>query len=146
MAIYSGNILAPPPGTGVAWSDVKASATGATKLIELSIAFGSTSAALTQIGIGRSTAELLHVGGIYLSPEDPNDQPTQTEMAVAWSVFPIVPAQFFRRANVQSAPWGWNIFTFPSGILIAQSQSIILWAITGSAANINNSVFYQVDE
>jgi hypothetical protein len=62
--------------------------------------------------------------------EDPADPVGTVTVCVAWTTTaPTVPANFFRRITCVAAIGAGVIWTFPRGLKIAVSNSIVLWVI-----------------
>jgi hypothetical protein len=129
-----------------AMTDLKSGPVSGTAITEIAVTRSSGSISSLSFGLGRAATELLQLGGIALQPYDPSDPETTTTIAQAWSVAPTVPAQFHRRVfDVQAIGFS-MIWTFPRGLRLATSQSMVLWLLTGNATVQSFSVSYEVDE
>lgn len=145
MALYSGTVTAPGAIGGSAIADLKSGAATKTMLTELSVALGAGVAIVSLLG--RSTTELIQCGAAPLQAYDPNDGATATSLATAWTVAPAIPVQAFRRSSGAAVAGAVCIWSFPRGITVALAQSLVLWAVSGSAATVSNVASnWEVDE
>lgn len=149
MALYGGSakIII---GNGIVATgllDLKGSIVSGTSLFEMCIQHSITSNALT-FAMGRATTELFQTLSQLLSPYDPADRPTTTAFGTAWSVEPVVPTQFFRRYQPVAAIIGAGcIWSFPRGLRIPASGSLLLWTLaTGASVATGSFVSVEVDE
>jgi len=113
-----------------AW-EIRAGATpGRSKLVE--IGFFLAAATASQFGLGRPAA----IGDTPTAPvdflaEDPNDVLATgvIQSALAWGTGPTVPTAFLRRISLPATIGAGVIWTFPQGIVIPASGSLVLWNI-----------------
>lgn len=112
-----------------AW-EVRSTSANKPKIMELG--FAQNAATLGAYGIGRPGA----IGVTPTSPQtfvdegDGNAPTAQTTAAVAWGTAPTVPTNFNRRISCTGAVGVGAIFTFPRGLGIPVSGSIVLWMIS----------------
>jgi hypothetical protein len=128
--------------TAAACWEIRTTASGKVNVQEIGISL--VTAAATVIGIGTPAA----IGVTPTSPqtflrEDTADQTAVTTAAVAWATGPTVPANFFRRWSFPATIGSGIIFTFPQGLVIPVSSSLVLWNILGGATL---DVYATVDE
>jgi len=117
--------------TGAAAWEIRAAATpGRARLLELG--FFLAAATASQYGLGRPQA----IGDTPTSPvdflpEDPNDVITAAliQSALAWGTGPTVPLAYLRRIYLPATIGTGVIWTFPTGIVIPVSGSLVLWNI-----------------
>lgn len=64
----------------------------------------------------------------FVDESDGNGPASTTTAAVAWGTGPTIPLGFVRGLNVSSNAGGGIITSFPRGLEIAKSNSIVLWA------------------
>jgi hypothetical protein len=102
-------------------------------LIELQIFLATAVASV--FGLGQPAA----IGVTPTSPvdflnEDPNDVLATgvVQSALAWATGPTVPANFDERISIAGTIGNGGIFTFPQGIVIPVSNSLVLWNITAN--------------
>ena len=121
--------------TAAAW-DVKAASTNQPRIMELGLNLGA--ATQSSYGIGRTGNTATQTSPTLLQAENPGDPAALTGCAVAWSVAPTVPSQFFRRVIMPATIGAGIIYTFPRGlILAAAAASLCLWNITANSASTN---------
>lgn len=113
-----------------AWEILTGATPGRVKVLE--IGFFLVAATASQIGLGRPAA----IGVTPTAPvdflvEDPSDVLASgvVQSAVAWGTGPTVPTAFFRRISLPATIGTGVIWTFPKGITIPVSSSLILWNI-----------------
>ena len=123
--------------------EVRSTAANKPKIMELGVS--QVTAAATSYGIGRPGA----IGVTPTTPQtfvdegDGNGPAANTTAAVAWGTAPTVPTNFNRRFSCASAAGVGVIFTFPRGLGIPVTGSIIIWNIT---ASVTLDVYAVVDE
>jgi hypothetical protein len=118
--------------TANACLEIRTTSSGKIAIQEIEISL--VTAAATVIGIGTPAA----IGVTPTSPvtflrEDASDQTPVTTTALAWGTGPTVPTAFFRRWSFPATIGSGIIFTFPQGLYIAASSSLVLWNILGGA-------------
>jgi hypothetical protein len=128
--------------TAAACWEIRTTSSGKVAVQELGISL--VTAAATVIGIGTPAA----IGVTPTTPqtflrEDVTDQTPVTTAAVAWGTGPTVPANFLRRWSFPATIGSGFVFTFPQGLYIAASSSLVLWNILGGATL---DVYATIDE
>lgn len=117
-----------------AW-EIRAGATpGRVKLLEIGIFLVAATASV--IGLGRPAAiGVTPTSPVDFLPEDPNDVLASgvLQSAVAWGTPPTAPAEFLRRISLPATIGTGVIWTFPKGITIPVSDSLVLWNIAASS-------------
>ena len=109
--------------------EVRSASTNKPRLMEMGIS--QVTAVAGTYGMGRPAA----IGVTPTSPqnfvaEDDASAPTSlSTAAVAWTTAPTVPANFNRRITAAATIGVGVIWTFPRGMDIATSNSIIIWII-----------------
>lgn len=135
MAIYSLALASTVGTTTVASWDCKAAATNEPAIMEVGVI--NAAATACTYGYGRSGNTPTQTSPVLLQAEDEGRPAALTGCAVAWSVAPTVPAQFFRRAFLPATVGAGIIFTFPRGIVLAASSaSLVQWNIAASSASV----------
>ena len=129
MSLYA---LAQRTTSGVAatpaW-EVRSTAGNKPKLMELG--FAQVTAIAGTYGLGRPAA----IGVTPTSPQtfvdegDGNAPTALTTGAVAWGTPPTVPTNFNRRITCEAAIGRGALWTFPRGLGLAVSSSLVLWII-----------------
>ncbi len=117
-----------------AWEIITGATPGRARVIELG--FFLAAATATTIGLGRPQA----VGITPTSPvdflaEDPNDVLASgvVQSAVAWGTGPTIPTAFLRRIALPATIGTGVIWTFPEGLVIPVSSSLILWNLASNS-------------
>ena len=119
-----------------AWEIRTAATPGRARLMEIGFTLAAATASV--IGLGRpavigntptaaSTFDFL--------PEDPNDVIAANVLlsAVAWDVAgPTVPVNYLARIGLPATIGAGVIWTFPDGIVIPVSSSLVLWNISAA--------------
>lgn len=137
MAIYSLGVLTTGVTNATAAWEIRTSANVRARILEIGFTLNAATASI--IGLGRPAAiGVTPTSPVDFQPEDPGD-PTvasQVQSALAWGTGPTVPTNFLRRVGLPATIGvGW-VWTFPRGLVIPVSSSIILWNLaTGSALN-----------
>lgn len=143
MAIVSASQLTSAVTSATAAWEVRTVSTNKPKLMELGVNQNVAGTAM-QIGLGRPAA----IGVTPTTPVtflDESDGGTATPgdgapaglstCAIAWGTGPTVPANFFRRVAFPAAIGAGIIWTFPRGLGIAPSNSIVIWIINTAVAS-----------
>lgn len=129
MAIYSasqrttsGTVATP------AW-EVRSASTNKPAIMELG--FSQNAATAGVFGVGRPAAIGITptTPVTFLDESDGNGATGLTTCAVAWATPPTVPANFFRRISCPATVGAGVIWTFPRGLGLPTSNSIVLWVI-----------------
>lgn len=109
--------------------EIRAAATNKPRVMEVGISQAAATAGV--YGLGRPGA----IGVTPTSPQnfvaenDASAPTSATTAAVAWGTGPTVPTSFNRRVACAAAIGGGVIWTFPRGLDIAVSNSIVIWII-----------------
>jgi len=128
MAIFS---IAQRTTSGTAatpsW-EIRTTASCRAQILELGCSQNAATAGV--YGIGRPQA----IGVTPTSPqtvlqEDPGEPNGNTTVCVAWGTAPTVPVNFFRRLSCPATIGAGFLLTFPRGLFVAVSNSIVYWII-----------------
>ena len=138
MATYGLANLTTATGTGAASLEVRTAASDRAKIRQIMATLNAATASI--FGIGRPAA----IGVTPTSPitwlaMDPADPAGTVQTALAWGTGPTVPANFFARLNLPATIGAGYIVTFPDGLVIAISSSIVQWNLAAVGA-VNISV------
>ena len=141
MATYSLGAVTVNVTAGTCAWEIRTAATDRALLYEIGWALGIGATGAGPDGIGRPAA----IGVTPTSPltfqaENPADPASTVTAATAWGTGPTAPTSFLRRFKPRS---GLQVATFPRGLLIPVSGSIVLWNISGAIAA---DVWAYVDE
>jgi hypothetical protein len=116
------------------WEILTGATPGRVRLIELGIFLAS--AVTTTIGFGRPQAiGVTPTSPVDFLPEDGDDVIASgvVQSALAWGTKPTIPANFIRRISLPATVGTGVIWTFPMGIVIPVSSSLILWNLDTNA-------------
>lgn len=135
MAIYSLSLNTTVATTGAAAMDAKAATTNSPKIMEIGI--NLLTATASTYGLGRAGNTPTQTAPVLLQAENPGDPAAVTGCAVAWSVAPTVPTQFFRRISLPATAGTGVIWTFPRGLTLAVTASMLIWNLATNSASMN---------
>ena len=142
MAIYSLALNTTVTTTAAAAWDVKASASNRPAVMEVSVNLGAATA--STYGLGRAGNTPTQTSPVLVQAEDPGDPAGVSGCAVAWSVAPTVPTAHLRRISLPATIGSGIIWTFPRGLVLATSASLLVWNLATNSASTNIHVV--VDE
>lgn len=143
MAIYSLRRNPVLTTNGAANEEVRTTSTDRASVMELDIFLGAATA--SRYGIGRPAAiGITPTSPVTVLAEDPASPAGTVTTALAWGTAPTVPANFFRAIALPATIGTGVIWTFPRGLQIAISSSIVFWNLATNAADVENAVV--VDE
>ena len=95
-------------------------------------------------GLGRPGAiGVTPTSPVAVLPEDSANPGGTVQSALAWGTGPTAPTNFFRRIGLPATIGTGVIWTFPKGLVIPVSSSIVLWNL---AANGVVDAYVVVDE
>jgi hypothetical protein len=118
--------------TGAAAWEIRTGATpGRFRLME--IGFSLVAATACAIGLGKPQAiGITPTTPVDFDPEDPNDvlATALLQSSLQWGTGPTIPAKFCRRWSFPATIGSGIIFTWPKGLVIPVSNSIVLWNLT----------------
>lgn len=135
MAIYSLALNTTVATTGAAAWDIKSAATNRPAIMEVSVNLGAATA--STYGLGRSGNVPTQTSPVLVQAEDPGDPAGVSGCAVAWSVAPTVPTAQLRRVALPATIGSGIIWTFPRGLVLAVSTSLLLWNLATNSASTN---------
>jgi hypothetical protein len=103
----------------------------------LEISYIQLTALASQIGLGRPQAIGLTPVNVLFQKDDPGDPASVMNGSLSWATSPTVPLIYHRRWNGTLASTG-VVWTFPRGLVIPISFSLVIWNIaTTVAADVN---------
>lgn len=133
MAIYSIAQRTTVTTIAAAAWELRSTSTNKPKVMEIGISLGAATASIYGVGrpavIGTTPTAPLTA----LDEGDGNGPAGLTTCAVAWGVVPTVPVNFFRRVSLPATIGAGVIMTFPRGLGLPVSGSIVLWNITANS-------------
>jgi hypothetical protein len=145
MALYSLGTVTTATGIGVAAWEIRTASTDRARLLKIAHGRTAVPAASYVIRVGRPAA----IGVTPTSPvtfiaDDPADPAGTVQSALAWGTGPTDPGSYFAGHRQGTAGIFQQIWSFPRGLVIGVSSSIVLWS--EAAASNPLHVFAQVDE
>lgn len=142
MAIYSIARTTAVTTTANAAFDVSPSTGHRPRIMEMSVFLGAATA--STYGINRSTAIGTRTSPVALLAEDPADPAltgiTLVDSAVAFSVQPTFASADFRLVALPATIGTGMVWTFPKGLIVAVSGSVVLVNRATNAASAQCSV------
>lgn len=129
MALYALSQRTSATAAASASWEIRSTSSNKPKIMELGISQNAATAGV--YGIGRPGA----IGVTPTSPQtfvdegDGNAPAAQSTAAVAWGTGPTVPTNFNRRLSCSNVVGVGAIFTFPRGLGIPISSSIVVWIL-----------------
>lgn len=133
MAAYSASLPIYQVANGTPAADFASGQSNSAKFVEIGAQVGT--AAVTVFGVGRSPIPGTQTGAVNLVPEELTSLPCQTTMATQWSVAPTAPAIYLRRLHISGAAIGQQmILSFPRGLTLGASGSMVVWNLTATQA------------
>jgi hypothetical protein len=142
MAIYSLSLNTTVTTTGAAAMDLRASAANSPRIMEVGI--NLLTATASTYGLGRSGNTPTQTAPVLVQAENPGDPAGVSGCAVAWSVAPTVPTQMFRRVSLPATAGSGVIWTFPRGLTLAASGTMLIWNLATNSNSMN--AWWVVDE
>ena len=117
-----------------AWEIITGATPGRVKLLEFGVFLAAATASTFGLGIPQANG-VTPAAAVDFEPEDPNDVLASgvVQSALSWGASPTVPAKFFRRISLPGTIGTGVIWTFPKGLTIPVSDSLVLWNITANA-------------
>lgn len=130
MAIYSLAVRTTNVTIANPCFEIRSGAGERPRIFEIGITINAATASV--FGLGRPAAiGVTPTTPVDLLQEDPAEVATTTvETALAWATPPTVPAAFFRRVSLPATIGAGIVWSFPAGLVIPVSSSIVVWNIT----------------
>jgi hypothetical protein len=128
MSIYSLANRTTATSAASASLEMRTTATDRARLMELGLTQNTATAGV--YGLGRPAAiGITPTSPVTVLAEDSGDPAGTVTTALAWGTGPTVPAAFFRRVTCPATAGAGIIWIFPRGLVIAVSNSIVVWII-----------------
>lgn len=93
----------------------------------------------SQIGVGTPQVAAVTPTNVLFQADDPGDPASTVNGAIAWSTSPTVPLIYRRRWNGTLASVG-VVWTFPRGLVLPASGSMVNWNIATTVASDVNTI------
>jgi len=134
MSIYAISNRTVGVGSGAAGLEIRTTATERAKILEITITMAAATASL--FGIGRPQAiGVTPTTPVTVIPEDFAEPAGSTQTALAWATPPTVPLFFFRRINLPATIGAGRVITFPRGLVIPVSSSLVIWNLAANGVS-----------
>ena len=111
-----------------AWEIITGATPGRAKLLEIGVFSAAATAATFGLGIPQAVG-VTPADAVDFESEDPNDVLATgvLQSALSWGTSPTIPSKFFRRVALPATIGTGIIWTFPKGLTIPISNSLVLW-------------------
>jgi len=98
----------------------------------------ATTATAQSIGLGRPQAIGITPVNVLFQNDDPGDPASVMNGSLSWGTSPTVPLIYHRRWSGAATVGVGVIWTFPRGLIVPISSSLVVWNITTTvAADVN---------
>lgn len=140
MAIGSIGVRTTAVAATVAQYEIRTTAAVRATVLELGI-ITATAATSQQVGLGRPQAiGVTPTTPVLFQRDEPGAPACVTTTALAWATGPTIPLVFHRKWTGAATVGVGIIWTFPRGLVIPVSSSLIVWSITTTPGNDINAV------
>lgn len=102
------------------------------KVLEISIIQATGTA--QSLGLGRPGALGVTPVNVLFQADDPGDPASVMNGSLSWATSPTAPTIFHRRWNSAATIGVGIVWTFPRGLIIPISSSLVVWNITTAVA------------
>jgi len=121
-------------------AEIRTTASVKARVLELSLIQATGTA--QSLGLGRPQALGITPGTTSTFQRDDSSEPAcVTTVAASWGTSPTAPSTFHRRWNSAATIGVGIVWTFPRGIIIPVSGSLVVWNITTAlACDLNVSI------
>lgn len=130
LAVRTSNVTT----ANACWEIITGATPGRAKIYEIGITLAAATA--STFGLGRPAAKgVTPTSPVNFQVEDPNDILASgvVQSALAWGTDPTIPANFFRRMSLPATVGVGVIWSFPKGLVIPVSSSIVIWNLSAVA-------------
>jgi hypothetical protein len=121
-----------------ACAEIRSGANKRPKLLEMSII--QATATVQSLGLGRPQALGVTPVNVLFQLDDPGEAASTMNGSLSWATSPTVPLFFLRRWNSAATIGVGIVWTFPRGLVIPVSSSLVVWNITVAVAIDLNTV------
>ena len=142
MAVYSLAVRTTDTTINHAAVELYTAATCAIKVWEI----GLTQTVGTSVawGIGRPAAQgITPVAAVFQAEQATSDPAAKTNLSLSWGTSPSAPTAYLRRFFTLNQIGVGFILTFPKGLYVPASASLVVFNITASVAS---DVYFVIDE
>ena len=99
----------------------------------LELSFIQATGTAQSIGLGRPQAIGVTPVNVLFQTDDPGDPASAQNASLSWVTSPTVPLIFMRRWNSAATVGVGIVWTFPRGLVIPISSSLVIWNITATS-------------
>jgi hypothetical protein len=140
--IYSLGLRTTDTTINHAMVEIYTPATLAIKVLEIGVAIATGTAC--SIGLGRPQAQgVTPVPVVFQAEQNVSNPAAKTAASLSWATSPTIPAIFLRRFNFPAYAGSGVIWTFPRGLELPASSSLVIFNITATVAS---DVYIVIDE
>jgi hypothetical protein len=115
-----------------ACAEYRTGASKRAKVLEMSII--QVTATAESLGLGRPQAIGITPVNVLFQMDDPGEAASVMNGSLSWATSPTVPLIFHRRWNSAATAGVGIVWTFPRGLIIPVSSSVVVWNITTAVA------------
>lgn len=112
--------------------EIRTASTNRPKLMEHG--FAQVTGTASSYGLGRPAAIGVTPVNVAFLPEDAGEPTAITNASLSWGTSPTAPTNYFRRINTPATIGAGVIWTFPRGLPIVVSSSLVNFNITATVA------------
>jgi len=107
----------------------------------LEVSFITATGTAQSIGLGRPAAIGVTPVNVAFQPDDPGDVASTMNGSLSWATSPTAPTIYHRRWNGAATIGVGVVWTFPRGLVIPISSSLVIFNITTTvAADVNCAI------
>ena len=117
--------------TQASW-ELRTAAGSRPRVLEISMIQATATA--QSLGLGRPQAIGITPVNVLFQADDPGDAASVQNASLSWGTSPTVPLIFHRRWNSAATIGVGIVWTFPRGLVIPVSSSLVVWNITTAVA------------
>ena len=117
--------------TQACW-ELRTAAGSRPRVLEISIIQATATA--ESLGLGRPQAIGITPVNVLFQADDPGDAASVQNASLSWATSPTVPLIFHRRWNSAATVGVGIVWTFPRGLVVPVSSSLVVWNITTAVA------------
>jgi hypothetical protein len=144
MALYEVSVAGGAGTIAVAQAELRAAATDAIYVYEVGVFLNAATA--STIGLGRPANNGSVAGGTpTLGQANIQDDPVAVGgvTTTGWTTAPTAPTVFLRRIGLPAAIGNGIIWTWPKGLRVKQSTSLVVWNVAASSIA---SIYFAFEE
>jgi len=132
VAIYALSQRTTNTTSAAACWELRTTSTDRARIMEIGIT--NNAATTSTVGLGRPAAIGTTPVNVAFLAEDPGDPASTLNGSLSWGTGPTVPANFFRRVSLPATIGAGVVWTFPRGLVVGITNSIVLWNLTVTSA------------